>query len=207
NSHDLNTAYTCDRYDEEILPAIQAIKITKTEWRIVVHLIAELLSYADDLARKLMHIQTKSEETVDRVSLYLTPLAFGAPTGGCAPCSNIENAFGALLYLNLLMYRSSETAYRLPPLLKEKEDEYLAAMAETNKFIDSIDNALQGETMGMHKVRIVSLSPKAVSEQDGIVEVPEETDFSGITSLNKTVPFKILSLERGDLLGNCILSI
>ncbi|KAL1235101.1 Dihydroorotate dehydrogenase A (fumarate) [Trichinella spiralis] len=63
-------------------------------------------------------------------------------------------------------------------------------------FIDSIDYALQGETMGMHKVRIVSLSPKAVSEQDGIVEVPEETDFSGITSLNKTVPFKILSLER-----------
>ncbi|KAL1228254.1 Vang-like protein [Trichinella spiralis] len=62
-------------------------------------------------------------------------------------------------------------------------------------FIDSIDYALQGETMGMHKVRIVSLSPKAVSEQDGIVEVPEETDFSGIT-LNKTVPFKILSLER-----------
>ncbi|KRY33810.1 hypothetical protein T01_4724 [Trichinella spiralis] len=53
-------------------------------------------------------------------------------------------------------------------------------------FIDSIDYALQGETMGMHKVRIVSLSPKAVSEQDGIVEVPEETDFSGITSLNKT---------------------
>ncbi|KRY25678.1 hypothetical protein T01_9721, partial [Trichinella spiralis] len=69
-------------------------------------------------------------------------------------------------------------------------------------FIDSIDYALQGETMGMHKVRIVSLSPKAVSEQDGIVEVPEETDFSGITSLNKTVPFKILSLERGNLLGN-----
>ncbi|KRY29834.1 hypothetical protein T01_6319 [Trichinella spiralis] len=69
-----------------------------------------------------------------------------------------------------------------------------------NMFIDSIDYALQGETMGMHKVRIVSLSPKAVSEQDGIVEVPEETDFSGITSLNKTVPFKILSLERGDLL-------
>ncbi|KRY25864.1 hypothetical protein T01_8233 [Trichinella spiralis] len=73
-----------------------------------------------------------------------------------------------------------------------------------NMFIDSIDYALQGETMGMHKVRIVSLSPKAVSEQDGIVEVPEETDFSGITSLNKTVPFKILSLERGNLLGNGI---
>ncbi|KRY25785.1 hypothetical protein T01_10466 [Trichinella spiralis] len=53
-------------------------------------------------------------------------------------------------------------------------------------FIDSIDYALQGETMGMHK---------AVSKQDGIVEVPEETDFSGITSLNKTVPFKILCLR------------
>ncbi|KRY33947.1 hypothetical protein T01_3310 [Trichinella spiralis] len=43
-------------------------------------------------------------------------------------------------------------------------------------FIDSIAIALQGETMGMHKVRIVSLSPKAVSKQDGIVKVPEETD-------------------------------
>ncbi|KRX89115.1 hypothetical protein T01_15927 [Trichinella spiralis] len=30
--------------------------------------------------------------------------------------------------------------------------------------------------MGMHKVRIVSLSPKAVSKQDSIVKVPEETD-------------------------------
>ncbi|OUC44142.1 hypothetical protein D917_02302 [Trichinella nativa] len=30
--------------------------------------------------------------------------------------------------------------------------------------------------MGMHKVRIVSLPTKAVSKQDGIVEVPEETD-------------------------------
>ncbi|KRX13822.1 hypothetical protein T07_7923 [Trichinella nelsoni] len=56
-------------------------------------------------------------------------------------------------------------------------------------FIDSIDYALQGETMGMHRVRIVSLSPKAVSKQDGIVEVPEETDCSGRTSVNKkTVP-------------------
>ncbi|KRX21579.1 hypothetical protein T07_423 [Trichinella nelsoni] len=53
-------------------------------------------------------------------------------------------------------------------------------------FIDSIDYALQGETMGMHKVRIVSLSPKAVSKQDGIVEVPEETDCSGITSTTIT---------------------
>ncbi|XP_003367462.1 hypothetical protein Tsp_15235 [Trichinella spiralis] len=43
-------------------------------------------------------------------------------------------------------------------------------------FTDSIAIALQGETMGMHKVRIVSLSPKAVSKQDGIVKVPEETD-------------------------------
>ncbi|KRZ47934.1 hypothetical protein T02_13655 [Trichinella nativa] len=37
----------------------------------------------------------------------------------------------------------------------------------------------------MHKVRIVSLSTKGVSKQDGIVEVPEETDCSGITSVNK----------------------
>ncbi|KRX12212.1 hypothetical protein T07_10537 [Trichinella nelsoni] len=42
-------------------------------------------------------------------------------------------------------------------------------------FIDSTDYALQGETMGMHKVRIVSLSPKAVCKQDGILEVPEKT--------------------------------
>ncbi|KRX12575.1 hypothetical protein T07_9987 [Trichinella nelsoni] len=40
-------------------------------------------------------LMKQSEETVDHVSLYLTPLAFGAPTGGSAPCSNIENAFGA----------------------------------------------------------------------------------------------------------------
>ncbi|OUC44270.1 hypothetical protein D917_02236 [Trichinella nativa] len=32
--------------------------------------------------------------------------------------------------------------------------------------------------MGMHKVRIVSLSTKAVSKQDGILKVPEETDCS-----------------------------
>ncbi|KRX80760.1 hypothetical protein T06_53 [Trichinella sp. T6] len=37
----------------------------------------------------------------------------------------------------------------------------------------------------MHKVRIVSLPTKGVSKQDGIVEVPEETDCSGITSVNK----------------------
>ncbi|KRX12574.1 hypothetical protein T07_778 [Trichinella nelsoni] len=51
-------------------------------------------------------------------------------------------------------------------------------------FIDSIAIALQGETMGMHKVRIVSLSPKAVCKQDGIVKVPEKTDCSE-TSVNK----------------------
>ncbi|KRX33920.1 hypothetical protein T05_12488, partial [Trichinella murrelli] len=30
-----------------------------------------------------------NEDTVDHVSLYLTPFAFGAPTGGNAPCSNM----------------------------------------------------------------------------------------------------------------------
>ncbi|KRY31417.1 hypothetical protein T01_2277 [Trichinella spiralis] len=49
----------------------------------------------------------------------------------------------------------------------------------------SVTNPLQEEKMGMYKVRIVSLSPKTVSKQDGIVEVPEETDCSGITSVNK----------------------
>ncbi|KRX23758.1 hypothetical protein T07_14674 [Trichinella nelsoni] len=33
--------------------------------------------------------ETQSEETVDHVSLYLTPLAFSAPTGGNAPCKNM----------------------------------------------------------------------------------------------------------------------
>ncbi|KRZ91430.1 hypothetical protein T08_15775 [Trichinella sp. T8] len=56
---------------------------------------------------------------------------------------------------------------------------------KTNYFIDSVANPLQGETMGMQKLRIVSLSTKGVSKQDGIVEVPEETDCSGITSVNK----------------------
>ncbi|KRY21244.1 hypothetical protein T12_13463 [Trichinella patagoniensis] len=49
----------------------------------------------------------------------------------------------------------------------------LFMFAFIDMFIDSIDYALQGETMGMHKVRIVSLSPKSASKQDGIVEVPE----------------------------------
>ncbi|OUC44898.1 hypothetical protein D917_02118 [Trichinella nativa] len=52
-------------------------------------------------------------------------------------------------------------------------------------FIYSVANPLQGEKMGMHKVRIVSLSTKGVSKQDGILEVPEETDCSGITSVKK----------------------
>ncbi|KRY35743.1 hypothetical protein T01_7595 [Trichinella spiralis] len=34
------------------------------------------------------HRKHQSEETVDRVSLYLTPLAFGTPTVGNVPCSN-----------------------------------------------------------------------------------------------------------------------
>ncbi|KRX21964.1 hypothetical protein T07_26 [Trichinella nelsoni] len=62
--------------------------------------------------------------------------------------------------------------------LQDKQD------SGNDMFIDSIAIALQGETMGMHKVRIVSLSPKAVSKQDGIVMVPEETACSE-TSVNK----------------------
>ncbi|KRX28202.1 hypothetical protein T07_12287, partial [Trichinella nelsoni] len=40
--------------------------------------------------------------------------------------------------------------------------------------IEKQDRARRNK-MGMHKVRIVSLSRKGVSKQDGIVEVPEET--------------------------------
>ncbi|KRY08328.1 hypothetical protein T12_10280, partial [Trichinella patagoniensis] len=35
--------------------------------------------------------------------------------------------------------------------------------------------------MEMHKVRIVSLSPKGVSKQNGIVDVPGETDCREVT--------------------------
>ncbi|KRX32893.1 hypothetical protein T05_4357, partial [Trichinella murrelli] len=118
--------------------------------------------------------------------LYLTPLAFGAPTGGNALCLNI---FGTLSTIS--------SHYKI-----KKQD----------SGNDSVANPLQGETMGMQKVRIVSLSTKGVSKQDGIVEVPEETwnnnckqedvavkiktrhgilevpeatDCSGITSVNK----------------------
>ncbi|KRX28279.1 hypothetical protein T07_2767 [Trichinella nelsoni] len=79
----------------------------------------------------LNKLKKQSEETVDHVSLYLTPLAFGAPTGTPSTISS---------------------HYKI-----EKQDR-----ARRNK-------------MGMHKVRIVSLSRKGVSKQDGIVEVPEET--------------------------------
>ncbi|XP_003379230.1 hypothetical protein Tsp_02898 [Trichinella spiralis] len=129
NSHDLNTAYTCDRYQQvQILINtndsasdlnIQAMcfKFLNLNFFSVIENGRVILT--DDRRRH------QSEETVDRVSLYLTLLAFSAPT---------------------------------------------------DVFTDSIAIALQGETMGMHKVRIVSLSPKAVSKQDGIVKVPEETD-------------------------------
>ncbi|KRY57576.1 hypothetical protein T03_5043 [Trichinella britovi] len=89
----------------------------------------------------------QSEETVDHVSLYLTPLAFGAPTGGNALCLNM---FGTLSTIS--------SHYKI-----KKQDS------------DSVANPLQGETMGMQKLRIVCLSTKGVSKQDGIVEVPEET--------------------------------
>ncbi|XP_003379114.1 hypothetical protein Tsp_02785 [Trichinella spiralis] len=83
-------------------------------------------------------------------------------------------------------------------------------------FTDSNAIALQGETMGMHKVRIVSLSPKItitsrrleIEEEErrdicspakekiliwhDILEVPEETDCNGITSVN-IVPVAVSS--------------
>ncbi|XP_003379359.1 hypothetical protein Tsp_03023 [Trichinella spiralis] len=156
------------------------------EWRIVVHPIAELLSYADDLAKKRRNCG----------SCFLVP---DTPCIWCAnwwKCSLFEHR--KCIWCLLYFYTERNGILCITIMF-----------SFIYMFIDSIDYALQGETMGMHKVRTVSLSPKAVSEQDGIVEVPEETDFSGITSLNKTVPFKILSLERGNLLGNgnCILSI
>ncbi|KRX62146.1 hypothetical protein T09_13681 [Trichinella sp. T9] len=103
------------------------------------------------LTSKLMHLQLvrQSEETVVHVSLYLTPLAFGAPTGGNALCLNM---FGTLSTIS--------SHYKIK---KQDSDN------------DSFANPLQGETMRMQKVRMVSLSTKGVSKQDGIVEVPEET--------------------------------
>ncbi|XP_003379357.1 hypothetical protein Tsp_03021 [Trichinella spiralis] len=101
---------------------LHRIKTTQNlEWRIVVHPIAELLSYADDLAKKRRNCG----------SCFLVP---DTPCIWCAnrwKCSLFEqkmNLVLVVLYLNLLMYRSSKTAYRLHPLLKENEDEYLAAM-------------------------------------------------------------------------------
>ncbi|XP_003378916.1 hypothetical protein Tsp_02590 [Trichinella spiralis] len=140
NSHDLNTAYTCGRCQQK-----------SSNSSIFIYPVAELFSYAHDLTSKLMHLRLQSEDTVDRVSLYLTSLAFGAPTGGNAPCSN----FAFLLYI------------------------------ATSVSYVCVTNPLQEEKMGMYKVRIVSLSPKRVCKQDGIVEVREETDCSGITSVNK----------------------
>ncbi|KRX77226.1 hypothetical protein T06_14431 [Trichinella sp. T6] len=49
----------------------------------------------------------------------------------------------------------------------------------------------------MHKVRIVSLPTKGVSKQDGIVEVPEETDCSGITSEGKYPSDSTNPLQEG----------
>ncbi|KRX21716.1 hypothetical protein T07_8386 [Trichinella nelsoni] len=68
--------------------------------------------------------------------------------------------------------------------------------ASIDMFIDSIDYALQGETMGMHKVRIVSLSPKvfnlhqfkAVSKQDGIVESLKKLQWNNICK--QDLPFQ-----------------
>ncbi|KRZ85242.1 hypothetical protein T08_3501 [Trichinella sp. T8] len=38
----------------------------------------------------------------------------------------------------------------------------------TSSFSSAVTNPMQGESMEMHKVRIISLSPKAVSIQDGM---------------------------------------
>ncbi|KRZ91399.1 hypothetical protein T08_10547 [Trichinella sp. T8] len=45
------------------------------------------------LRQNFHNCENQSEEAVDHVSLYLRPFAFGAPTGGNAPCSNM---FGTL---------------------------------------------------------------------------------------------------------------
>ncbi|KRY17650.1 hypothetical protein T12_13650 [Trichinella patagoniensis] len=88
--------------------------------------------------------------------------AFGAPTGGNAPCSNM---FGTLSTIS--------SHYKIKKQDSGNGQQCCQSTARRNK-------------MGMHKVRIVSLSTKGVSKQDGIVEVPEETDCNRITSVNKT---------------------
>ncbi|XP_003367711.1 putative anti-sigma factor, partial [Trichinella spiralis] len=65
--------------------------------------------------------------------------------------------------------------------------------------------------MGMHKVRIVPLSPKAVSKQDGIVKVPEETDCSEHLQTRRhrpcqeaiTITSRRLEIEEEERRGIC----
>ncbi|KRY57071.1 hypothetical protein T03_2184 [Trichinella britovi] len=71
-----------------------------------------------------MHGTHQSEKTVDHVSLYLTHLAFGAATGGNAPCSNM---FGTLSTIS--------SHYKI-----KKQDSC------NDMFIYSVANPLQGET-------------------------------------------------------------
>ncbi|KRY13652.1 hypothetical protein T12_2800 [Trichinella patagoniensis] len=56
------------------------------------------------------------------------------------------------------------------------------------------------EKMGMHKVRIVSLSPKGVSKQNGIVEVPGETDCREVTKSRKEDQDEICSPGKETIL-------
>ncbi|XP_003379178.1 hypothetical protein Tsp_02847 [Trichinella spiralis] len=132
NSHDMNTAYTCDRYQQiqfliNVLLQQRFMKTSKEsrspfphdvnhksrehrkhlvskystcltilDWgtkatcmehtnpRIAASLFTPSLNYFPTHM-----ILQQSEETVDRVSLYLTLLAFSAPTGENAPSANI----------------------------------------------------------------------------------------------------------------------
>ncbi|KRX80764.1 hypothetical protein T06_1063 [Trichinella sp. T6] len=111
------------------------------------------------------NVQKQSGETVDHVSLYLRPFAFGAPTGGNAPCSNM---FGTLSTIS--------SHYKIKKQDSGNGQKRRARLRLSQKLKTKWE---------MHKVRIVSLPTKGVSKQDGIVEVPEETDCSGITSVNK----------------------
>ncbi|XP_003370490.1 conserved hypothetical protein [Trichinella spiralis] len=90
NSHDLNTVYTCDRY-QQVQILINTNDSASDDFNIQTMCFKFLnlnffsviengrVILTDDRRRH------QSEETVDRVSLYLTLLAFSAPTGENAP--------------------------------------------------------------------------------------------------------------------------
>ncbi|KRX36367.1 hypothetical protein T05_16184 [Trichinella murrelli] len=96
----------------------------------------------------------QSGETVDHVSLYLTPFAFGAPTGGNAPCSNI----GTLSTIS--------SHYKI-----KKQDSCNGHVA----------NPLQGETKWECTKCELSPCHQKGYLNNGIVEVPEETDCREVT--------------------------